>query len=108
MARTDAHRPYHVLEVDEPQRFKEHHNHINGICDLVPGVESAWGRGRGHCYRSYRGAPHLCSCSWCGGWYYRLRERRWWRHETRRLLTDARKLDDWEDLDVWPRRPPPW
>jgi hypothetical protein len=108
MARTDAHRPYHVLEVDEPQRFREHHNHLNGVCDLVPGIESAWSRFSGHCYRSYVGKQRLCGCSWCGGSHYRFRERRWWRHKIRQLLSDARKLDDWDDLDVWPRRTMPW
>jgi hypothetical protein len=108
MARTDAHRPYYVLEVDEPQRFREHHNHINGVCDLVPGEASAWGWGQGHCCRSYVGALRLCGCSWCGGSIYRFRERRWWRHRIRQLLNEARKLDDWEDLDVWPRHKVPW
>jgi hypothetical protein len=78
MARTDAHRPYYVLEVDEPNLafFLATHN--------------------------------ICSCSWCGGGHYRFRERRWWRHKIRQLLSDARKLDDWDDLDVWPRRTMPW
>jgi hypothetical protein len=78
MARTDAHRPYYVLEVDEPNlaHFLATHN--------------------------------ICACSWCGGSHYRFRERRWWRHRVRQQLNDARKLDDWDDLDVWPRYKVPW
>lgn len=108
MARTDAHRPYHVLEVDEPQRFKECHDHRDGVCDLIPGEASTWGGFSGHCYRNYRGIQHLCSCSRCGGAYWLYRERRWWRHKIKQLLSDARKLDDWEDLDVWPTRTMSW
>jgi len=78
MARTDAHRPYYVLKIDEPNLalFLATHN--------------------------------ICSCSRCGGWYYRFRERRWWRHKIKQQLNDARKLDNWEDLDVWPRHKVPW
>jgi hypothetical protein len=106
MARTDAHRPLYVLEVDEPQRFKEIHDHRDGICDLIPGEASTWGLS--YCRRGYRGPQNLCGCSWCGGSHYRFRERRWWRHKIRQLLSDARKLDNWEDLDVWPRRTMSW
>ncbi len=108
MARTDAHRPYYVLEVDEPQRFQEIHNHVNGVCDLVPGVAGAWDPYNGRCYRSYMWRQNICGCSRCGGSIYRFRERRWWRHRVKQLLSDARKLDDWDDLDPWPRYKVPW
>ena len=98
MARTDAHRPLYVLEVDEPQRFKEHHDHRDGVCDLAPGN---WGPG--HCYLIYRARRNLCGCSMCTGRDDRRRERRWERHTFKQLLSDALKLDNWEDLDVWPR-----
>lgn len=108
MARTDAHRPYYVLEVDEPQMFREWHDHRDGICDLVPDEASAWFRG-GHCYRIYVAQARLCGCSWCGGGgYYGRRERRWHRHITKRLINDILKLRNWEDADIWPRYATPW
>jgi hypothetical protein len=78
MARTDAHRPYYVLKADEPN---------------LP---------------HFLATHNICACSWCGGGIYRLRERRWWRHKIKQLLNNARKLDDWDDLDVWPRGTMPW
>lgn len=104
MARTDAHRPYYVLEVDEPQQFTEWHDHRNGVCDLIPGEASAWPGGRGHCTRYYNFSRRLCSCSMCGGRHERRRERRWLRHVTRQLITDALKVQDWEGTDIWPKR----
>jgi hypothetical protein len=78
MSRTDAHRPAFVWVNDHPELAREHHDHINGVCELTLD-EPHRQFGRGCCYVDLDWTVRLCSCAMCSGRPWRranLRRRR--------------------------------
>lgn len=97
MARTYTHRPRWVQATARPDLAREHHDHCNGICDLL-GAEDPFTGGRGACYRYLDWSVRTCSCDLCSGRPYRRAALRRRRAAERTLLRAAARGA--EDVEI--------
>lgn len=94
MSKTDKTRPWWVQERDPWLRadFREDHDHRNGTCDIERRVTDPWlSWSSTSCHIVYRGTRQVCACRVCTGYWWRKRQRRRLRHETRMMCAVLRK-----------------
>lgn len=74
MSRTDKTDPYYIKT---KQFHREHHNHINGVCELASNpLNQGWKRGECYIDADLDNPVFRCGCSLCdgSGWGYGPRD----------------------------------